>query len=45
VVSLADIAREAMREAGSRSREVTSGEIGVTVAAICRPRGTAAAAA
>ena len=45
VVSLADIAREALREAGSRSREVTSGEIGVTVAAICRPRATAAAAA
>jgi CBS domain-containing protein len=43
VISLADIAREALREAGSRSREVTSGEIGVTIAAICRPRAQAAA--
>jgi len=43
VISLADIAREAMREAGSRSRDVTAGEIGVTIAAICRPRAQAAA--
>jgi CBS domain-containing protein len=38
VISLADIAREAAREAGSRRREVTAGEIGETLAAIRQPR-------
>jgi len=45
VVSLADIAREAAREAGARTREVTAGEIGETVAAISEPRRIPAAAA
>ena len=38
VVSLADIAREAAREAGSRRREVTPAQIGETLAAIRQPR-------
>jgi CBS domain-containing protein len=42
VIALADIAREAAREAGARTREVTAGEIGETVAAISRPRPAAA---
>lgn len=45
VISLADIAREAAREAGSKRREVTSVEIGETLAAIRKPREIAAAAA
>jgi len=43
VISLADIAREATREAGSDRREVTEAEIGDTIAAISRPRMAAAA--
>lgn len=38
VISLADIAREAAREAGGRRREVTAVEIGETLAAIRQPR-------
>jgi CBS domain-containing protein len=45
VISLADIAREAAREAGSRRREVTPAEIGETLAAIRKPRETAALSA
>ena len=45
VISLADIALEAAREAGSRRVEVTAAEIGETVAAIRQPRRTAAAPA
>jgi len=45
VISLADIAREAAREAGARTREVTAGEIGETVAVISEPRRIPVAAA
>lgn len=45
VISLADVAREARREGGGRRREVTTEEIGETLAAICRPREIAAVAA
>jgi CBS domain-containing protein len=44
VISLADIAREAAREAGSRRQEVTAAEIGETLAAIRQPRPTTATA-
>jgi CBS-domain-containing membrane protein len=44
VISLADIAREAAREAGSRRQEVTAAEIGETLAAIRQPREIAAVA-
>lgn len=44
VISLADIAREAAREAGSKRQEVTSAEIGETLAAIRQPREIAATA-
>lgn len=45
VLSLADVAREAAREAGSKRQEVTAREIGETVAAISQAREIAAAAA
>ena len=45
VISLADIAREATREAGSRRQEVTAVEIGETLAAIRKPREIAAVCA
>ena len=45
VISLADMAREAAREAGSRRQEVTVKEIGETLAAIRQPRRIAGAAA
>lgn len=45
VISLADIAREAAREVGSRRQEVTIAEIGETLAAISQPRETALGAA
>jgi len=38
VISLADIAREAAREAGSRRQEVTAAEVGETLVAIRKPR-------
>jgi CBS domain-containing protein len=38
VISLADLAREAIREKGAAHREVTETEIGCTVAAIHQPR-------
>ena len=44
VISLADIAREAAREAGSKRQEVTVAEIGETLAAIRQPREIAATA-
>ena len=44
VLSLADVAREAAREAGSKRQEVTAREVGKTVAAISQPREIAAAA-
>lgn len=45
VISLADIAREAARQTGSQSRDVTPAEIGETVERIRQPRATAAAPA
>jgi CBS domain-containing protein len=45
VISLADIAREAAREAGSQRQEVTALEIGETLAAIRQPREIAAVSA
>jgi CBS domain-containing protein len=45
LISLADIAREAAREAGSLRQEVTAREIGETVAAISQPREIAVGAA
>ena len=44
VISLADIAREAAREAGSKRQEVSVAEIGETLAAIWQPREIAATA-
>ena len=44
VISLADIAREAAREVGSKRPEVTIAEIGETLAAIRQPREVAATA-
>lgn len=44
VISLADVAREAAREAGSKRQEVTVAEIGETLAAIRQPREIAATA-
>jgi len=44
VISLADIAREAAREAGSKRQEVTVAEIRETLAAIRQPREIAATA-
>jgi CBS domain-containing protein len=38
VISLADIAREAAREAGAKRRRVSASEIGQTLAAIRQPR-------
>jgi len=43
VISLADIAREAAREVGSKRQEVSVTEIGETFAAIRRPRQIASA--
>jgi CBS domain-containing protein len=45
VISLADIAREAKREAGSKRREVSDAEVGQTLASIRQPRQIAAATA
>ena len=45
VISLADIAREAAREAGSKRKDVSALEIGETLAAIRQPREIAAASA
>jgi CBS domain-containing protein len=45
VISLADIAREAAREAGSKRVEVSAAELGKTLAAIRRPREIAPASA
>ena len=45
VISLADIAREAAREVGSRRPDVTAAEIGETLAAIRQPREIASATA
>jgi len=44
VLSLADVAREAARDTGSKRQEVTAREIGETIAAISRPREVTAAA-
>jgi len=44
VIAIADVAREAAREVGSRRQDVTVSEIGETVADICRPREIAAVA-
>jgi CBS domain-containing protein len=43
VISLADLAREAARGAGSKRRAVTPAEVGVTLASIREPRQIAAA--
>jgi CBS domain-containing protein len=45
VISLADLAREAGRERGSKHREVSTAEIGETLASIRRPRAIAASTA
>jgi CBS domain-containing protein len=45
VISLADIAREAAREARGGRREVTAAQIGETLAAIRQPRSIAASSA
>lgn len=45
LISLADIACEAAREAGSQRQEVTAREIGETIAAISQPREIAVGAA
>jgi CBS domain-containing protein len=45
VISLADIAREAAREVGSRRQEVSIAEVGETIAAISQPRQIALGAA
>ncbi|MGY6214710.1 CBS domain-containing protein [Methylolobus aquaticus] len=38
MISLADLAQEAMRECGEQSKEITENEVGDTLAAICAPR-------
>lgn len=38
MISLADLAQEALRELGDRKKEITGNEIGDTLAAICAPR-------
>ena len=38
LISLADIAREATRERGSKKKLVTPSEVGKTLSAICEPR-------
>jgi CBS domain-containing protein len=43
VISLADIARESARQAGSKTPRVSASEIGETLAAIRQPRAIAAA--
>jgi len=45
VISIADVAREAVREAGSKHQKVTVREIGETLGAISQPRGVAAVSA
>lgn len=45
VISLADIARQAAREAGAKRRAVSAAEIGETLAAIRKPREIAAGSA
>jgi CBS domain-containing protein len=45
VISLADIAREAARQTGSKSREVSPAEIGETIERIRQPRAIAAPSA
>ncbi len=45
VISLADVAREARRETGSRRSEVSPEKVGETLAAIRQPRQIAAASA
>ncbi len=45
VISLADIAREAARQVGSKSPKVSAAEIGETLAAIRKPRQIAGATA
>lgn len=45
VISLADVAREARRELGTRRKDVTVAEIGETLAAIRQPREIAASPA
>lgn len=39
MISLADLAQEALRERGTRKRDVSRTEIGDTLAAICEPAG------
>ncbi len=45
IISLNDIAREAERERTRRRKEVTTDEIGLTLAAICKPHSERAVAA
>ena len=45
VLSLADVAQEAAREASAKRQEVTSREVGETIVAISRPRELAAVSA
>jgi CBS domain-containing protein len=39
ILSLNDLAQEAGREAGTRKRAITFGEVGETLGMVCRPRG------
>jgi CBS domain-containing protein len=45
IVSLNDIAREAQHERSQAKREITTDEVGVTLAAVCSPRSHRAVAA
>jgi CBS-domain-containing membrane protein len=38
LLSMNDIAREALRERGQRQRAVTSDDVAATLASVCRPR-------
>jgi CBS-domain-containing membrane protein len=38
LLSMNDIAREALRERGQRQRSVTSDDVAATLASVCRPR-------
>ncbi len=38
LLSLADLAREAIRQRGMMNRDITVSEVGLVLAAICRPR-------
>lgn len=40
ILSLNDIAREAIRQQGRRGREISGEEVTATLAAVCEPRGT-----